>query len=289
MAELEADPSRDYYKQIGYDNFRAYWLDIIFTPRSTSAVPESAGPAGNGPIQPMRVALEMNPRVVNLLVVWVGEAPEGETRLLADLGSSQGRRGMVAMDWSQHKACELLGPDDCSSFTRDTPSLTDRDLDTLHGLEELCRSLVLSVELKLKQNRLQWKNVVLCGYGKGAGIALWAVLLKIIPQVSAMFLFQPVTAFPILLAEKILQRGTALMEGTTTVKAVFFWGSRDTSTPDHRSLLAQALRNAPEIQCIDECGIDTRLPILASSCVDYYLRGMDTRFPITQYLRTIGF
>lgn len=29
---------------------------------------------------------------------------------------------------------------------------------------------------------LGWKNVILCGFGKGAGVALYAALMKLIPQ-----------------------------------------------------------------------------------------------------------
>ena len=34
---------------------------------------------------------------------------------------------------------------------------------------------------------LGWKNVILCGFGKGAGIALYASLMKIIPQQASRF------------------------------------------------------------------------------------------------------
>ncbi|CAK9047783.1 Hypothetical protein (Fragment) [Durusdinium trenchii] len=64
----------------------------------------------------------------------------------------------------------------------------------LHDVEVLGRSLVEALEPKLKQSGLGWKNVILCGFGKGAGVALYAALMKLIPQ--------PV-AFPGYLAERL--------------------------------------------------------------------------------------
>ena len=79
-----------------------------------------------------------------------------------------------------------------------------QDLDMLHDVEVLGRSLVEALEPKLKQFGLGWKNVILCGFGKGAGVALYASLMKIIPeQLAAMIFFSPIVAFPGYLAERL--------------------------------------------------------------------------------------
>jgi len=39
---------------------------------------------------------------------------------------------------------------------------------------------------------LGWKNVILCGFGKGAGVALYAALMKLIPQPVGICRFEAV-------------------------------------------------------------------------------------------------
>lgn len=81
-----------------------------------------------------------------------------------------------------------------------------KDLDMLHDVELLGRCLLESLEPKLGEFGLDWdkvgpfgrwhskchvaSQVVILGFGKGAGISLYASLLNIFPkQVSAMVLF----------------------------------------------------------------------------------------------------
>merc|ERR1712110_1016761 len=94
---------------------------------------------------------------------------------------------------------------------------------------------------------LDWSNVVIMGFGKGAGIALYASLLRVFPkQVSAMILFSPVVMFPSYLGEKMqsMKRGS-----TSPMKVFTVWGNRNRSTPGtYRQLLSQTLRKAPEVQ-----------------------------------------
>lgn len=228
------------------EKLKADWLNLLFTDQSVAAM---------NPEGPLPFALETGERHPDSLIVWVGDDPKGESIALQGVGSSIGRAGFVAPAWSQHPAGEgmiefdISAPDvtDGSWYMRNRQSFENEDLDMLHDVELLGRSLVEAVEPKLKQNGLQWKNVVLCGYGKGAGIALYSALLKIIPQqVSAMILFNPIVAFPSFLAEKV----GAMKRDTTQMKMFTVWGSRDKSTPgSYRQLLAQALRKAPEIHC----------------------------------------
>eukprot|EP00913_Durusdinium_trenchii_P014834 g13911.t1 len=128
---------------------------------------------------------------------------------------------------------------------RNRQSFENEDLDMLHDVEVLGRSLVEALEPKLKQSGLGWKNVILCGFGKGAGVALYAALMKLIPQpVSAMIFFSPVVAFPGYLAERL----GSMARDPKPVKTFIVWGGRNKSTPgSYRQLLAQALRKAPEV------------------------------------------
>mmetsp|Transcript_50027 Transcript_50027/g.107224 ORF Transcript_50027/g.107224 Transcript_50027/m.107224 type:complete len:150 (+) Transcript_50027:2-451(+) len=118
----------------------------------------------------------------------------------------------------------------------------------LHDVELLGRSLVESLEPKLGEYGLDWSKVLIVGFGKGAGIALYASLLKLFPKpIAAMILFNPVVLFPSFLGEKITQ---AKKSGSTPMKMFTVWGNRDRSTPGtYRQLLAQTLRKAPEVQC----------------------------------------
>merc|ERR1719152_349900 len=107
--------------------------------------------------------------------------------------------------------------------------------------------MIATIEGKLGECSLDWKNVIVIGFGKGAGIALYASLLSMFPkQIAAMILFSPVVAFPSFLAEKM----TSVKRPSTPMKLFTIWGNRNRSTPgSYRQLLAQTLRKAPEIHC----------------------------------------
>jgi len=101
---------------------------------------------------------------------------------------------------------------------------------------------------KMGEFGLGWENVVIVGFGKGAGIALYASLLHMIPkQVAAMVFFSPVVLFPSFLLEKM---SAVQKKGGTPTKMFTVWGNRNRSTPGtYRQLLAQTLRKAPEVHC----------------------------------------
>merc|ERR1712113_858846 len=107
----------------------------------------------------------------------------------------------------------------------------------LHDCELLGRSVVETVEPKLGEFGLTWNNVVILGFGKGGGIALYAALLKLFPkQVSAMVLFSPIVMFPSYLGEKL--QAISKGEPTTPMKLFAVWGNRNRSTPGtYRQLL----------------------------------------------------
>jgi len=157
--------------------------------------------------------------------------------------------------WSQHPAGEALadfamnGPEvlDGSWYLRDRNSFENTDLDMLHDTELLGRSLVEAIEPKLGEYGLQWNNVVILAFGKGAGIALYSSLLKLFPKpVSAMVLFSPVVAFPAYLNEKL----ASIPRDAAGEKLRMFtvWGGKNRSTPGtYRQLYQQILRKTPEV------------------------------------------
>merc|ERR1712187_768426 len=163
----------------------------------------------------------------------------------------------MSISWSQHPAGEayaefnLKAPEvvDGSWYLRDRAGFENQDLDLMHDVELMGRSLVETIAPKLGEYGLDWKNVVVLGFGKGAGIALYAALLKSIPkQVSAMVLFSPVVPFPTYLGEKMKSVGARGSAAPTKVFTI--WGSRNRSTPGtYRQLLAQTLRKSPEVHC----------------------------------------
>jgi predicted esterase len=141
---------------------------------------------------------------------------------------------------------------DGSWYLRDRSSFSSEDLDLLHDVELLGRSLVGAVERKLAEHRLEWKNVIIVGFGKGAGIATYASLLGSFPkQVSAMILFSPMVPFAPFLAEKLPDiKSISGQNATQAMKVFCVWGSKNRSTPGaYRQLLAQVLKQAPGVHC----------------------------------------
>merc|ERR1712050_253142 len=229
------------------DKLKSEWLNLLFTDQSVAAM---------SPEGPLPTTLEAgNTKNPSALLVWIGDNPKAENTILKDLSASIGSAGMLSISWSQHPAGEayaefnLKAPEvvDGSWYLRDRAGFENQDLDMLHDVELLGRSLVDAIEPKLGEFGLDWKNVIVMGFGKGAGIALYASLLKLFPKpVSAMILFSPVALFPSFLGEKLL---AAKKSASQQVKVFTIWGNRNRSTPGtYRQLLSQTLRKAPEIQ-----------------------------------------
>merc|ERR1711865_150581 len=231
------------------DKLKAEWLNLLFTDQSVAAI---------SPEGPLPTTWEAgNKRSPTSLVVWVGDQPKAENAALKDLPASLGSAGLISVAWSEHSAGEgmaefsLSSPEvtDGSWYLRERSGFQNEDLDMLHDVELLGRSMVEAIEPKLGEHGLDWKNVIILGFGKGAGIALYAALLKSIPKpVAAMVLFSPVVAFPAFLGEKLQQvkRGA----GGPPTKVFTIWGNRNRSTPGtYRQLLAQTVRKAPDVHC----------------------------------------
>jgi len=225
------------------------WLTLLFTDQSVAAM----SPEGPAPVS-MEAGNMTSPQS---LIVWVGDSPQSEDPLIKKLAEIHGpKSGILSLAWSQHPAAEsyvefnLKSPEviDGSWYLRDRSNFENQDLDMLHDAELLGRSMVDALQTRLAEFGLDFTNVVLTGFGKGAGILLYAALLKLFPQrVPSMILFSPVVMFPSFLAEK-MQSGTKAAD--TPLKMITVWGNRNRSTPGtYRQLLAQTLRKASNVQC----------------------------------------
>jgi predicted esterase len=227
---------------------KAEWLSLLFTDQSVAA---------GSPEGPLPVKFEAGNRSKpTSLIVWLGDQPKSDGTVLKDVGTLIGSSSLMSIAWSEHPAGDglldlsLTSPEvyDGTWYLRDRQAFENQDLDLLHDVELLGRSLVETIEAKLGQCGLDWKNVVILGFGKGAGIAMYASLLKIFPQqISAMVLFSPIVLFPGFFAEKVQQKSKA--RTTSTMKLFILWGNKNRSTPpSYRQLLTQAIRKAPEVQ-----------------------------------------
>jgi len=230
------------------DKLKTEWLNLLFTDQSVAAM---------SPEGPVPISAEVgNMKSPTSLLVWVGDNAKVEKETLKDLPGSIGTAGMMVLSWATHPAGEaynefnLKTPEvvDGSFYLRGRQQFENQDLDMLHDVELLGRSLVETIEPKIAELGIDWKNVIILGFGKGAGIALYASLLKLFPKpVSAMILFSPVVLFPSYLGEKIV---AAKKTGTPSMKMFTVWGGKNRSTPGtYRQLLAQTLRKAPEVHC----------------------------------------
>jgi len=235
------------------DRLKTEWLNLLFTQQSVAAM------SPEGPIP--TTAEEGNTRNPSSMIVWIGDDPQGDKAALKELPEAAGGAvAVVTLAWSQHPAAEafvefnLKSPNvlDGSFYLRDPKAFENQDLDMLHDVELLGRSLVEALEPKLGEFGLDWKNVVIAGFGKGAGIAMYASLLQLFPrQVASMVLFSPVVLFPTFLGEKMLALKAGAGAGAAKpVKIFTVWGNRNRSTPGtYRQLLSQVLRKAPEVNC----------------------------------------
>ncbi|CAE7947297.1 Mecr [Symbiodinium sp. KB8] len=229
------------------DRLKADWLNLLFTDQSVAAM---------SPEGPLPTAHEGgNLDSPNALVIWLGDDSQNEAAAVREVASQVGSAAFVSLAWAQHPAAEAFAdfslklPEvvDGSFFLRDRQAFENQDLDLLHDVELLGRCLAESIETKLGEFGLSWDKVVILGFGKGAGIALYASLLNIFAQqVAATVLFsRPIVLFPSFLAEKM----QALRQTTTGKMKVFaVWGNRNRSTPGtYRQLLAQTMRKAKDV------------------------------------------
>jgi len=163
---------------------------------------------------------------------------------------------LVSLSWTDHVAGEafndfsLTAPEvtDGSFYLRDRPGFENADLDLLHDVELLGRALEKSIQTRIDQCGLSWDKVVIIGFGKGAGIALYAALLKVIQKpIAGMILFSPVVLFPTFLGEKLAEH--ADRKATAPLKVFAVWGGRNRSTPGtYRQLLQQTLRKVDDVK-----------------------------------------
>merc|ERR1712190_339062 len=187
------------------EKLKAEWLNLLFTDQSVAAM---------SPEGPLPTTLEAgNTTNPKSLLVWIGDNPKAESAMIKGLPEAATSSAIISLAWSQHPAGEafvefnLKAPEvvDGSFYLRDRAGFENQDLDMLHDVELLGRSPVESLEPKLGEYGLQWNNVVIMGFGKGAGIALYVALLKLFPKpISAMILFSPVLLFPSFLGEKMM-------------------------------------------------------------------------------------
>jgi len=223
------------------EQMKQEWLALLFTGQSVAAM-SSDGPL---PVAHENIGREKPAK----LVVWLGDNPDAEWPFLRNF-TGPNRSALVSLSWPNHTASEgfhqldLDAPEvlNASWYLRKGGTLENNDLDSLHDVEVLARAFAESVEPKMHEYGLSWGDVVLSGFGKGAGIVLYSVLMKIIPEaVASVVLFKPIVLFPTFMEEKAQRLNFK-------VKLYLIWGSRDKYTPaQYRQLLQQVFRKMPNV------------------------------------------
>mmetsp|Transcript_53099 Transcript_53099/g.153156 ORF Transcript_53099/g.153156 Transcript_53099/m.153156 type:complete len:840 (+) Transcript_53099:69-2588(+) len=229
------------------ERLKTEWLNGLFTPNSVAA---------QNPEGPLPIALEAGNMVdPKSLIVWIGDQDAQEQPLVRNMSAALGSAGLLCLSWAQHPAGEGLaeldlaapGVADGTWYARTRAKLENEDLDQLHDIELLGRGLVDVVEGQIAKLGLQWRNVIFTGFGKGAGVAMYAVLARLIPQPFAGgIFFNAVVPFPSYLAEK----AKGAPRAASPMKLFTIWGSQDRATPaGYRQLLAQVLNDVPQVSC----------------------------------------
>jgi len=235
------------------DKLKKEWLGLLFTAQSVAAM---------SPEGPIPIAFEGGDlSKPEHLVVFIGDNPKTDATILKDLSVSVGHSGLLSAAWTQHPAGEafaefnIKAPEviDGSWYIRDRAGFENQDLDLLHDLELLSRALAESIESRIAEHGLDWKSVVIVGFGKGAGIALYASLMNLFPrQIGHLIMFSPVVMFPSFLGEKAqaLAKEKPPNPGAQPLKIFAVWGNRNRSTPGtYRQLLLQTFRKLPQVHC----------------------------------------
>jgi len=229
------------------ERLKAEWLSLLFTSGSVAA---------SSPEGPLPISMEAgNMTSPKSLIVWMGDNSRSENAILRSIQTSIASAGLLCLSWSEHPAGEGLSELNLNSpevtegtwYLRDRESFENEDLDQLHDIEILSRSMVEVIQLKLAQLKLTWKNVILAGFGKGAGIAFYASMMKLVPQpVAGGIFFNAIIPFPLYVADS--PHAGKRAPGNPT-KFFTMWGSLDKSTPgSYRQLLVQTTRKFPDVQ-----------------------------------------
>merc|ERR1711935_839246 len=138
---------------------------------------------------------------------------------------------------------------DGSWYDKQAAAFVNDDYNLLQDVESVVRSMVEAISRKLSEANLDWDSLVLAGFGKGGGIALHALVAKLLPKpIAGTILFSPVVVFP-----TFLRVGKQKQGQENQVKLFTFWGSKNASTPDsYCNALAQKFESAQELQYTPE-------------------------------------
>jgi len=224
------------------------WASLLFTPESEAAFCAA---------EPLEVVSEggssKNPAS---LVVWIGDGSKEEQKSVKEWKPPSTSK-VVFLSWSEHAMAKALNELDLQStdmidgswYAKQPTDFANADYNLLQDAELIARSMVEAISRKLSENNLDWDALVLAGFGKGGGIALHALVAKLLPKpIAGTILFSPIVVFP------CVWRGGKQKQGQEDQAKLFtFWGSKNPSTPDsYCDALAHRLGSTQELQYTPE-------------------------------------
>merc|ERR1712183_348912 len=146
LAQLQEQEALRKKEEEEREKLKTEWLNLLFTQNSVAAM------SPEGPVTFKEWGNKTNP---TNLIIWVGDNPKVDEEVLENVTTLIGKASLLlTLAWPKHPAGEAFSDvnlkvpeiQDGSWYLRDRVTFENQDLDMLHDVELLGRSIVEAVE-----------------------------------------------------------------------------------------------------------------------------------------------